>query len=142
MPLQNGALATSSVTLGGSDDTTRIRLIYAHLTATSGPRPYAPMDQEWTFQARDPARQSQVDQITQAVPQARAGFAGMLAQVASAISGAPNRVVRLADARASIELITAIYASSRENGAAVACPIAPEHALYQGWLPQGDEQGD
>lgn len=136
--LQNGALATSSVTLGGSDDTTRIRLIYAGLTATSGPRPYAPMDQEWTFQARDPALQSQVDQITQAVLQTRAGFAGMLAQVASAISGAPNSAVRLADARASIELITAIYASSRAEGRAVSCPVPPNHPLYHGWIHTAD----
>jgi len=136
--LQNGALATSSVTLGGSDDTTRIRLVYEHLTATSGPRPYAPMDQDWVFQARDMTTQFKVDQVTAAVPQARAGFPGFLAQVGADISGAPSSAVRLADARASIELITAIYASARSNGAAVACPIAPEHALYQGWLPQGD----
>ncbi len=136
--LQNGALATSSVTLGASDDTTRIRLIYEHLTATSGPRPYAPMDQEWRFQARDMSAQFEVDQITAAVPQARAGFPGFLAQVAAAIDGQENNAVRLSDARASIELITAIYASARANGAAVACPIAPEHALYQGWLPEGD----
>ncbi len=136
--LQNGALATSSVTLGGSDDTTRIRLIYEHLTVTSGPRPYAPMDQEWRFQARDISTQFEVDQITAAVPQARAGFPGFLAQVAAAIGGQENSAVRLSDARASIELITAIYASARANGAAVACPIAREHALYQGWLPKGD----
>lgn len=134
--LQNGALATSSVTLGGSDDTTRIRLIYADLTATSGLRPYAPMDQEWLFQARDVAAQVEVDQVTAAVPQARAGFAGFLAEVAAHIGGAPNSAVRLHDARASIELITAIYASSRANGAAMACPIAPDHALYGGWLPK------
>ncbi len=134
--MQSGALATSSVTLGGSDDTTRIRLVFEHLTATSGPRPYAPMDQEWVFQARDMTAQIEVDRVTAGVPQARAGFPGFLAQVAARIGGEPNSAVRLADARASIELITAIYASSRANGAAEACPIGPEHALYAGWMPQ------
>ncbi len=135
--MQNGALATSSVTLGGSDDTTRIRLVFEHLTATSGPRPYAPMDQDWVFQARDMAMQAQVDRLTAAVPQARAGFAGFLAQVGASLDGKAHIAVRLWDARASIELITAIYASSRANGAAEACPIGRDHALYEGWMPQG-----
>jgi hypothetical protein len=40
----------------------------------------------------------------------------------------------VADARAAIELVTAIYQSSR-SGEAVALPIGPEHPLYDGWLP-------
>ena len=141
LQMANGALATSSVTLGGADDTTRIRLIFEKLTATSGPKPYAPMDQDWSFQARDPKDQALVDANVAGVAPVRVGFAGLLEQVALAMQGAPNRAVRLPDGRASIEFITAAYASARNGGAAVAWPVGPDHPLYAGWQPTGDDNG-
>jgi hypothetical protein len=42
--------------------------------------------------------------------------------------------VTLADARASIELITAMYDSAR-RAVDVALPLPPDHPLYGGWLP-------
>ena len=137
----NGALATSSVTLGGADDTTRIRLIFEQLTATSGAKPYAPMDQDWVFQARDPSAQAKIDATVAGVAPVRAGFAGLLEQVALAMQGTQNRAVCLPDGRASIELITAAYASARNGGAAVEVPVARDHPLYQGWQPTGGDNG-
>ncbi|MCY4178958.1 MAG: Gfo/Idh/MocA family oxidoreductase [Litoreibacter sp.] len=134
--MANGALATSSVTLGGADDTTRIKLIFEHLTATSGSKPYAPMDQPWTFQAREPDLQPRVDEIVANATSGLAGFAGFLSEVAHAIKGAPNRAVRLDDGRRSLEIITAAYASSRAGGTPMACPVAPDHPLYAGWQPK------
>lgn len=141
LQMANGALATSSVSLGGADDTTRIRLIFEHLTATSGPKPYAPMDQPWDFQARNPAAQADIDAVVAGVGPVRAGFAGLLAQVALAMRDAPNTAVRLPDGRASIEFITAAYASARAGGAAMALPVAQDHPLYAGWQPTGGEHG-
>jgi predicted dehydrogenase len=40
--VRNGALATSSVTLGAARDETRLRFVFRDLTATSGTEPYAP----------------------------------------------------------------------------------------------------
>jgi hypothetical protein len=40
----------------------------------------------------------------------------------------------LADARASLELITALYSSAR-SGVDVVLPIERDHPLYEGWLP-------
>lgn len=133
--MQNGALACSSVTLGGADDATRIKLIYEHLTATSGPKPYAPMDQDWLFQARNPANQPKVEAVLQTVAAGQAGFAGYLAQVAKAVNGQQNRAVTLDDARRSMEVITAIYASARADGGPVVLPLSADHALYHGWQP-------
>ncbi len=139
--MANGALATSSVTLGGADDTTRIKLIYENLTATSGPKPYAPMDQTWTFQARDPVDQPKIDAALAQVTPGHAGFAGCLYEVAQALAGRPHRAVTLPDGRASVELMTAIYASARADGAAASCPISADHALYEGWQPTGESNG-
>jgi hypothetical protein len=43
--------------------------------------------------------------------------------------------VTVADARAAIELVTAIYHSSR-SGEPVDLPLGAEHPLYEGWLPE------
>jgi hypothetical protein len=42
--------------------------------------------------------------------------------------------VTLADARRSLELITALY-DSAERGQPVTLPIGPEHAKYRSWRP-------
>ena len=48
--------------------------------------------------------------------------------------------VTLADARASIELITALFASDA-TGRGVTLPLTAEHPLYGGWVPQQRESG-
>jgi predicted dehydrogenase len=40
--MESGALATSSITLGAGDDTSRLRFLFEGFTATSGTEPYAP----------------------------------------------------------------------------------------------------
>lgn len=132
--LDGGALATSSITLGSARDETRLRFVYEHLTATSHTNPYAPGEGTWTFTARDPKRQGEVDRIVQNTPVVPSGFAGFLTEIAGALSGAPNAAVTFEDGAASIALVTAIYASHR-SGAAVALPLARDHALYHGWQP-------
>lgn len=130
-----GALATSSVTLGAAGDTSRLRLVFEHLTATSGDLPYAPADGAWRFIARDPARQAQVDAVLAALPAARSGFAGYLEAVADALEGAPGRQVTMADGRRSIELVTAVYDAAR-SGKEVALPLPISAGFYRGWLPE------
>lgn len=130
-----GALATSSVTLGAAGDATRLRLVFERLTATSGDLPYAPADGIWTFTARDPARQAQVDAVLEGLPSPKSGFAGYLEAIADALAGRAGREVTLSDGRRSIELVTAVYAAARA-GKEVALPMAPDAEFYQGWLPE------
>lgn len=132
LDLEGGALATSSVTLGHARDESRLRFVYEHLTATSHTNPYAPGEGKWTFTARDPARQAEVDTIVDGSPVRACGFAGLLGEVAKALTGAAHTAVRFEDGAASVALITAIYASHR-SGRRVALPIDPTHTLYHGW---------
>ncbi|MEM6371564.1 MAG: Gfo/Idh/MocA family oxidoreductase [Pseudomonadota bacterium] len=134
LDLDGGAVATSSITLGHARDETRLRFVYEHLTATSHTNPYAPAQGAWTFCARDPGRQADVDRVTSAVRPGPAGFAGFLAEVAKALTGAPNTAVTLADGAASIAMVTAIYAAHR-SGARVMLPLDSAHPLYHGWQP-------
>jgi predicted dehydrogenase len=134
--MENGALATSSVTLGAGEDTTRLRFCFAGLTAESGTAPYTPAQDNWRFIARAPVTQAKVDAVLQGVPEVPAGFAGYLDAVADALAGRTGGEVTLADGRRSIELVTAMYQSAQAGGP-VCLPIAPSSKLYSGWLPGG-----
>lgn len=133
--MQNGSIASSSITLGAADDTTRIRFCFDRLTATSGTSPYAPADDVWSFQARGNASQTAIDECIAAVTDAPVGYIGLFSELALMLDGEPNDVVSFEDGRRSLELVTAIY-HSNDEGAFVEMPIGPSHPRYRSWLPQ------
>ncbi|QBY00649.1 Gfo/Idh/MocA family oxidoreductase [Rhodophyticola sp. CCM32] len=139
MQFDTGALATSSVTLGAATDTSRLRLVFETLTATSGTAPYAPAEDIWVFEARDPVPQARIDAVLADVPPVKSGFAGFFEALAAAIDGQPGREVTLEDGRRSIELVTAIYDAAR-SGKRISLPLDANTALYQSWLPGADGQ--
>ncbi|MEP2640876.1 Gfo/Idh/MocA family oxidoreductase [Roseobacter sp.] len=130
----NGALCTSSITLGAATDETRLRFVFERLTATSGASPYAPGTGQWQFQARTPADQAQVDQVLAVPSDAPVGFCGFLMAVAQDMTRAYEAAVTLDDGAASIALITAIYHAAR-SGTWARLPITRDHPLYEGWQP-------
>jgi len=142
--MQSGALASSSITLGAAGDSSRLRFIFGGLTAESGTAPYAPASDDWTFTARSPDKQNEVDKLVQASrlknPQVQVGYLGFFMAISSELGvGELNGssdipAVTLQDARRSIELATAIYASSRSNSR-VELPLNADHPLYKGWRP-------
>ncbi len=132
---EDGTLATSSITLGAALDETRLRYVFRDLTATSDTVPYAPATGDWRFDARDRARQAEVDAIVEQAQDARPGFAGYLEAVAEALAGCGDRAVTYEAGRASIELVTAIYAAARSGGA-VTLPLAENNPLWHGWRPE------
>lgn len=132
--MESGALATSSITLGAGNDTSRLRFCFEGFTATSGTEPYAPGEGEWTFIAREPTKQAQIDAVLASLSPEHQGYAGFFEAIASALDGHPGREVTLADARRSIELVTAVYQAAR-TGKRVALPLGKEAALYAGWQP-------
>lgn len=132
--MASGALCTSNITLGSADDETRLRIVFEHLTATSGTEPYAPGSVPWTFTAGDASRQPEIDAALAGAASEPAGFDGFFGEIGKALKGKPNTAVALQDGVASIALVTAIYHAAR-TGERVALPIEPGHPLYEGWLP-------
>ncbi|MGI9332808.1 MAG: Gfo/Idh/MocA family protein, partial [Gammaproteobacteria bacterium] len=61
MTTESGALVTSSITLGSAMDMTRLRFVFAGLTAESGRNPYAPGQGDWCFTARNASNQQLID---------------------------------------------------------------------------------
>ncbi len=132
--MASGALVTSSITLGAAMDTSRLRFVFAGLTAESGLNPYSPAEGAWTFTARAPVEQAEVDSVLAGIGTPLTGFAGFLEAVADALDGKPGREVTLADGRASLDFVTAVYHAAR-TGAKVTLPLAADHPLYSDWVP-------
>lgn len=132
--MESGALATSSISLGAGNDTSRLRFLFEGLTATSGTEPYAPGEGTWTFTARNPTKQAQINAVLANLSPVHAGYAGFFEAIAYSLDGHPGRDVTLADGRRSIELVTAVYQAAR-TGKRVALPLGKENALYAGWQP-------
>lgn len=132
--MESGAVLTSSVTLGAAQDTTRMRLMFRGFTAESGLAPYAPAASRWSFTARAPVAQAEVDAVLAGVGAVPTGFAGFLTAVSEALAGRPGDEVTALDGRRSIEFVTAVYASARA-GQPEPLPLGEDHPLYRGWMP-------
>ncbi|MEM9626144.1 MAG: Gfo/Idh/MocA family oxidoreductase [Pseudomonadota bacterium] len=132
METESGALVTSSVTLGSADDRSRLRFCFSDLSAESGFEAYNPGTSPWTFQARAPATQAAVDEVLLDCAPAQERFARQFALMHAAITDGVPPPVELADARRSLELITAIY-ESNAKGMAIDLPLNCNAPGYHGW---------
>jgi predicted dehydrogenase len=135
--MKNGALVTSSITLGASNDVSRLRFCFEGLTVESGAspnKPYNPADDEWRFLAREPVTQEQINEILSKVSKQKSWYAGMFDEIAKKLKDEPSDEVTLLDARKSLEFVTAVYESSR-LGKNISLPIHKNNLLYNSWLP-------
>lgn len=135
--MANGALASSSITLGAADNTSRLKFCFDNLTVESGSLPYAPAEDDWTFTARGDVSQKQVDdcinQFT-ASGSVKSGFAGFFEALADRLDGVGNRDVTVEDGRRSLELVSAIYHAVRTSQS-VSLPLTADSPVYNGWAP-------
>ena len=134
--MENGALVTSSITLGAADDTSRLRFCFDGLTVESGAspnKPYNPADDEWKFIARTPVSQNQIDEVLSKIKEPKSWYAGMFDEIANKLDNTPSDEVTLLDARKSLEFVTAVYDSSRQKKS-VNLPINKDNQLYNSWL--------
>ncbi len=134
LEMASGALVTSSITLGAAEDVSRLRFCFSDLTAESGLAPYQPASEPWTFKARLPERQAEVDTALASWAPHKEGFARLFELFHATLAEGAPAPVTIADARASLGLVTAVYRSAAAAGAPVELPLAPDHPGYRGWL--------
>ena len=130
--MRSGALASLAATLGSQREISRLRLCFEHVSFESAQAPYSPGDDPWDIVPASPeAEQRIADALAdyRPVPSRYKGQIG--AYHAALTSGAPLPVT-LADARASLELATALYHSAAA-ATAVTLPIATGHPAHNGW---------
>ena len=135
--MENGTLVTSSITLGAANDTSRLRFCFDGLTAETGAspdKPYNPADDKWSFLPRAPLTKNQIDDVLSKVKKPKSWYAGMFHEIANKLDGLSSDEVTLLDARKSLEFVTAVYASSRQNKN-IELPIDKTNPLYNSWLP-------
>jgi predicted dehydrogenase len=132
--MQSGALASLAATLGSHKEISRLRFCFEDVTFESSQMPYSPGDEPWRI---FPASKETAHRIGDALAGHRpapSAFEGLMGAYHAALTTGGALPVTLADARRSLELVTALYHSAA-NGSVVALPIEPDHPKYHGWRP-------
>lgn len=132
--MQNGALASLSATLGSAREISRLRLCFEHVTFESSLSPYTPGDEPWQIMPASPNAANAIDQALAGWHFVSSRYAGLFAAYHTALETWGPLPVTLAEARASLELITALYHSAA-TGRSVDLPIAADHPRYRSWRP-------
>ena len=131
--VRSGALASLAATLGSHREISRLRLCFEHLTFESGEAPYAPGVDPWDIVPASPQAERRIAEALVGHRSMPSRYDGQLGAYHAALTSAGALPVTLADARAALELATALYHSAA-TGAPVNLPIAVDHPSYNGWL--------
>lgn len=132
--MQNGSLATLSMTLGSRKEISRLRFCFNELVAESILEPYTMGRDPWTFIAGTDEHQQRVDAALAGYEVKEDGYTRQFELFHQALTDGSEPPVTLQDARNSLELVTAAYHSQR-TGQPTKLPIEPGHPLYRSWLP-------
>src|SRR5262249_55998795 len=123
-----------SVTLGSPVEITRHRFCFSDLCAESNTRPYSNSGAPWIFTADTPELAAQVEQALARFVPLPEGYTGQFYRFHQALAQGAELPVTLADARAALELITAMY-DSAPTAQPATLPLPPHHPLYSPSLP-------
>ncbi len=132
--MADGSLCGSTTTLGRADEISRHSFVFERLSADSNLRPYDSPGDPWFFKGDTPAIQAEIDAaLAEFVPEPE-HYQGQFARFHRALADGTELPATLADARRSLELITAIYHSA-DTGEPVELPITADHPKYADWTP-------
>ncbi|MBI3512760.1 MAG: Gfo/Idh/MocA family oxidoreductase [Proteobacteria bacterium] len=134
LELASGALASLACTLGSHKEISRLRLCFEHVTFESTQAPYAPGDGPWQIVPGSPEAARRIEDALADHHVVPSRFEGLMAAYHAALTSGGALPVTLADARQSLELITALNHSAA-TGAAVSLPIGADHPRYRDWRP-------
>ncbi|SRR6266545_485787 len=134
LEMADGSLASLAATLGSATEITRHRFCFSGLTAESNTRPYSNSGDPWVFIGDTPELDAQIVAALGQFAPLPEGFAGQFHRFYDALQTGTELPVTLADARASLELVTAMY-DSAQTGKDVELPIGADHPKYASWLP-------
>jgi predicted dehydrogenase len=132
LEMENGALATLSVSLGSPQPSSRLRIVAENVAITSGDAPAITASVPFHFATRDGSDRAWLDTLLAQAPQGPEGFAEQFARFADTLDHGAPLPVTMAEARHSLELATAIYHSSR-TGQRVTLPLGRDHPAHHGW---------
>jgi predicted dehydrogenase len=135
----DGSLASLSVTLGSAAEITHHRFCFQNLVAESNLAPYNNSAEPWTFTPDTPEQGERLAAALGAFVPPPEGYAGQFSRLYDALTQGGPLPVALSDARASLELVSAIYEAA-EHGSVVELPLTEGHPRYASWVPEAYRQ--
>ncbi|MEM7143070.1 MAG: Gfo/Idh/MocA family oxidoreductase [Actinomycetota bacterium] len=129
---RSGALATLIATLGSAREISRMRIHWQHVSVESGASAYGGSAEPWTIEPVSPEAAARIDDALGDFVVGRDLLDRQLELFADALDTGGPSPLTIGDARAAIELLTAIY-SSAQQGAPVDLPIGDDHPHYGSW---------
>jgi predicted dehydrogenase len=132
--MRDGALASLAATLGSHKEISRLRFCFEHVTFESSQAPYSPGDDPWEIIPASEAAAARIAEGLRDWSFVPSRFNGLMASYHAALETGSALPVSLADARQSLELVTALLHAA-ETGARVDLPIDASHPKYHGWRP-------
>ncbi len=132
LQMADGSLCTLAVTTGSARETSRHRFCFSNLTAESQTSPYRNSSEPWSFTADSPESEQRMRETLERFVPLPEHNVGQFSRFYQALQTGAELPVTLADARASLELITALYYSARTRQV-VDLPLLPGHPAYGGW---------
>jgi predicted dehydrogenase len=132
----DGALVTMNVTLGAASESSQLVWHFDNVTITSSTEAYDPAAGPWNFEFRRSAFAEEAEQAWADLPASGSQYAGQFRGFVDALATGTEFPVTLADAQASLELVTAWYHSAR-TGAVEPLPLPADHPDRTSWRPAG-----
>lgn len=135
LEMADGSRASLGVTLGSTPEITRHRFTFSGLSAESNTRPYTNSGDPWTFVGDTPELTAQIETTLANFTPLPEHYPGQFHRFYDSLQAGTELPVTLADARVSLELITAMYHSAETNQS-VELPLSKDHPRYKSWLPE------
>ena len=132
----DGALVTMNVTLGAASESSQLVWHFDNVTITSSSEAYDPAAGPWNFEFRRSAFAEEAEQVWADLRPSGALYTGQFQAFVEAVASGSEFPVTLADAQASLELVTAWYHSAR-TGSVETLPLPSDHPGRASWLPEG-----
>ena len=131
-----GALVTMNVTLGAASESSQLVWHFDNVTITSSSEAYDPAAGPWNFEFRRSAFAEEAEQAWVDLQLSSSQYTGQFQGFVDALAAGSEFPVTLADAQASLELVTAWYHSAR-TGSVETLPLAADHPARSSWVPDG-----
>jgi predicted dehydrogenase len=130
----DGALVTMNVTLGAASESSQLVWHFDNVTITSSSEAYDPAAGPWTFEFRRSAFAEDAERVWADLGWTGSQYVGQFQGFVDALGSGGEFPVTLADATASLELVTAWYHSAR-TGTVETFPLPADHPARSSWLP-------
>lgn len=134
LPMADGSLAALTATTGSAAQVTRIRFCVSNLSAESNTEVSRSHSGPWMFTGATAEVSARIEDALSRFIAQREDYEEQFHRFYQALTYGGELPVTLADARASVEMITAVYHSA-ETRQPVTLPMSTNHPKYASWLP-------